>query len=142
MSLSTWFLRLAVLYLIAGVCLGIFMAASNDHSMFPVHAHLNLLGWVSLALFGLFYRAWPQAAQSRLARVHFWVYVPAHFVQMVMLAAFYRGNTAVEPALAVASILVGIAIVCFAFVVWKYTAQPRVAGGPLSSTTLPSGSVT
>jgi len=142
MSLSTWFLRLAVLYLIAGVCLGIFMAASNDHSMFPVHAHVNLLGWVSLALFGLFYRAWPQAAQSRLAKVHFWVYVPAQFVQMVLLAAFYRGNTAVEPALAVASVLVAIAIVCFAFVVWKHTGQPRLAGGPLSSTTLPSGSAT
>ena len=122
MSLSTWFLRLAVLYLIAGVSLGIFMAASHDHSMFPVHAHLNLLGWVSLSLFGLFYRAWPEAAQSKLAKVHFWVYVPAHFVQMVLLAALYRGNTAIEPALAVASILVGLAIVCFAVLVWKYTA--------------------
>ena len=60
-NMSNWFLRLAVLYLIAGVSLGLFMAASHDHSMFPVHAHLNLLGWVSLSLFGLFYRACPAA---------------------------------------------------------------------------------
>ncbi|MGZ5178865.1 MAG: hypothetical protein ACXWC6_01330 [Ramlibacter sp.] len=124
MNLSAWFLKLAVLYLIAGVGLGLFMAASHDHSMFPVHAHLNLLGWVSMGLFGLFYRAWPEAARSRLARVHFWVYVPAHFVQMVLLAALFRGNPGVEPALAVASVIVGAAIVCFAVVVWKHAEAP------------------
>jgi len=35
---------------------GIFMAASRDHSSMPAHAHLNLLGWVSLFLFGIYYR--------------------------------------------------------------------------------------
>ena len=123
LDLSAWCFRLAVLYLIAGVCLGIFMAATHDHSMFPVHAHLNLLGWVTLSLFGLFYRNWPVAAKTRLAKVHFGIYVPAHFVQMVLLAALFRGNTAVEPPLAVASVLVGIAIVCFAVVVWKHTGE-------------------
>lgn len=129
-SISQWFLRLSVLYLIAGVSLGIFMAASHDHSMFPVHAHLNLLGWVTMALFAFFYRAWPEAAASRLAKVHFWLYVPAHFVQMVSLAALFRGVTAIEPLLGAASSLVGIAILVFAFTVWKYTgaAQPQRVG--------------
>ena len=120
-NMSSWYLRLAVLYLIAGVSLGIFMAASHDHSMFPVHTHLNLLGWVSMALFGLFYRSWPGAAQTTLAKVQFWTYVPAHFVQMVALAWLYRGNAAIEPVLALASVVVGIAILCFAVVVWKHT---------------------
>ena len=65
-NMSSWYLRLAVLYLIAGVGLGIFMAASHDYVMKPVHAHLNLLGWVTMGLFGLFYRSWPGAAQSTL----------------------------------------------------------------------------
>ncbi|RYZ95964.1 MAG: cytochrome-c oxidase [Moraxellaceae bacterium] len=125
--MSQWFLRLAVLYLIAGVSLGIFMAASHDHTMHPVHAHLNLLGWVTMALFAFFYRAWPEAAASRLAKVHFWLYVPAHFVQMVSLAALFRGVTTIEPLLGAASALVGIAILLFAFTVWKYTGagQPQ-----------------
>jgi cbb3-type cytochrome oxidase subunit 1 len=121
---GNWFLRIAVLYLIAGVSMGLFMAASHDHSMFPAHAHLNLLGWVSMSLFGLFYRAYPQATLSRLATVHFWMYVPAHFVQMVLLTLLMRGVTAVEPALAVASSLVGVAILCFARVVWVATRNP------------------
>lgn len=124
MNVSAWWLKLAVLYLIAGVGLGLFMAASHDHSMFPVHAHLNLLGWVSMALFGCFYRLWPEAANSRLAKLHFWVYVPSHFLQMVLLAALFRGNAAVEPALAVVSTLVAAAIVCFAVVVWMHAQVP------------------
>ena len=120
-NMSNWFLRLAVLYLIAGVSLGLYMAGSNDHSMAPVHAHLNLLGWVSLALFGLFYRVVPAATATMLAKLHFWIYVPAHFVQMVLLAMFFRGVTAVEPALGAVSMLVGVAVVLFALVVWRNT---------------------
>jgi hypothetical protein len=119
--LSKWFLRIAVLYLVVGVSLGLFMAASHDHSMFPVHAHLNLLGWVSMTLFGLFYRCFPQAAQTTLAKVHFWIYVPSHFFQMVLLAMLFRGNTMIEPALGLVSSMVGVAILCFAVTVWKNT---------------------
>src|SRR5437899_7856127 len=96
-NISNWFIRLAVLYLIAGVLLGIVMAASQNFTMHPVHAHLNLLGWVTMALFAGFYRLWPEAAASRLAKVHFWVYVPAHFVQMVALYVLFRGVAAIEP---------------------------------------------
>ena len=127
-TIPCWFLRLAVAYLVAGVSFGIFMAASNDHSMFPVHAHINLLGWVTMSLFGLFYLAFPQAAQTRLARVHFYLYVPAHFVQMVSLFALFRGVTSIEPLLGAASSLVGVAILCFAVIVWKH-AVPVAAGG-------------
>jgi hypothetical protein len=122
-SMSNWFLRIAVLYIIAGVTLGIHMAASHDHSMHPVHAHLNLLGWVAMSLFGLFYRAIPAAAETKLAKAHFWIYVPSHFAQMVLLAMLYRGNTSVEPALGLFSILVGIGFLCFAAVVWKHTGK-------------------
>lgn len=124
-TLSNWFLRLAVLYLVVGVTLGIVMGATQDHSLYPVHAHLNLLGWVSLALFGLFYRAIPAAAGGRLARAHFWIYVPAHLVQMVLLTLLYCGLEAVEPALGLASVLVGLGILCFTVVVWQHT--PRTA---------------
>ena len=119
--MSNWFLRLAVLYLICGVSLGLYMAGSNDHSMAPVHAHFNLLGWVSMALFGLFYRLVPAATTTMLAKLHFWIYVPAHFLQMVLLALFFRGVKAVEPALGAVSMLVGVAIVLFAIVVWRNT---------------------
>lgn len=119
--MSNWFLRIAVLYLIGGISLGLYMAASGDHVMHPVHAHFNLLGFVLMTLFGLFYRAVPAAAGTKLAKAHFWIYVPAHFVQMVSLFLFYRGNAAIEPVLAISSMVVGVAILCFAVVVWQHT---------------------
>lgn len=131
--ISNWFVRLAALYLVAGVALGIVMGASHNHQMAPVHAHINLLGWVTLSLFAGFYRLWPEAAQTRLARVHFWVYVPAHFVMMVTLAALYSGMKAIEPVLALASLGVGIAIACFAVVVWRATQEPASAPVALRS---------
>jgi hypothetical protein len=121
--MSNWFLRIAMFYIIAGVALGIYMAASNNHLMHPVHAHLNLLGWVAMSLFGLFYRVIPEAAETRLAKTHFWIYVPSHFAQMVLLTLLYQGYPAVEPALGLFSILVGVAFLCFAVVVWRHTGK-------------------
>lgn len=66
-----YFLLLATILLIFGVVLGIVMGARQDFQLVPVHAHLNLAGWASLALFGLTYRAYPQLASSRIAGLHF-----------------------------------------------------------------------
>ena len=67
------FLRTAVIYVLAGMALGIFMALSDDHSQLPTHAHMNLLGWASMALYAVVYRVWPEAARSPLAAWHFWI---------------------------------------------------------------------
>lgn len=119
------FLRIAVLYLLVGVALGIAMAAGHDYRFAPVHAHLNLLGWVSMALFGLFYRAVPAAAGTKLATAHFWLHNVALPVQMVTLAMFIAGNTAVEPVLAAASLAIGAGLVCFAIALWRHTGAQR-----------------
>lgn len=66
-----YFLLLATLLLVCGAVLGIVMGAREDFQLAPVHAHLNLAGWASLALFGLTYRAYPRLAETRLALVHF-----------------------------------------------------------------------
>lgn len=82
-GLSYWFFLSATLYMLAGMFLGIAMAASHDHTLASAHAHLNLVCWVSMALFAVFYHSRPDLAQTRLARVHFgiatlgvWTMVP------------------------------------------------------------------
>ena len=65
------FLVLAALCLVAGVTMGIWMGIAHEFGLAPVHAHLNLLGWTSLALFGLTYKAYPALGRSRLAPFHF-----------------------------------------------------------------------
>lgn len=69
--IDVYFLLLATVLLICGALLGITMGMRQDFQLVPVHAHLNLAGWASLALFGLTYRAYPQLAATSLARYHF-----------------------------------------------------------------------
>ena len=61
---------------LCGMSLGIFMGVRGDFTLVPVHAHINLLGWVSLALYGLYHRgvaradnrlAWTQVACAAVA---------------------------------------------------------------------------
>jgi len=69
--IDLYFLLLATILLICGAVLGIVMGMQENFQLTPVHAHLNLAGWASLALFGLTYRAYPQLAATRLAGLHF-----------------------------------------------------------------------
>jgi hypothetical protein len=69
--IDIYFLLLATVLLLCGGGLGIKMGASEDFTLAPVHAHINLAGWASLALFGLTYRAYPQLAERRVALFHF-----------------------------------------------------------------------
>lgn len=64
------FFTAGVICALIGMAWGIQMSASGDHLMAPAHAHLNLLGWVSLAVFGIFYHLVPGAASGMLAKVH------------------------------------------------------------------------
>ncbi|MCH6266553.1 hypothetical protein [Neobacillus citreus] len=49
------FLKVASIYFTIGVLAGITMAIIHDFRLASVHAHINMLGWVSMAIFGLIY---------------------------------------------------------------------------------------
>lgn len=66
---SRAFFTIAALCGLAGMVWGSYMGASGDHSLHPAHAHLNLLGWVTLSIMGGFY-ALPGATPGTLAWVN------------------------------------------------------------------------
>lgn len=112
-QLSQWFIRTAILYLIIGMAIGIGMAIAQDHRLVGAHAHLNLLGWVSMAIFGFYYNANPHKAEWALAKIQFWVSTIALVIMIPALAALLLGNPQFEPAVAVASILALLGAVLF-----------------------------
>jgi hypothetical protein len=114
---ATW-LRIAVVYFVVGVTLGIVMGASGDHTLRPVHAHINLLGWVSMTLFGLIGHFYPATTQGRVADIQFWLYNLSVPVLLVMLTALLRGHESLEPLLAAGSVVTGIAVLLFAYQVF------------------------
>ncbi|MGA0611725.1 hypothetical protein [Caldimonas sp. KR1-144] len=92
-------LQLALVYLIVGIAIGIGMGATQDFTLRPVHAHINLLGWTTLALAGLTYGVFPALAASRLAAVQFWLHNLSLPVMMGSLAMLLLGKPQVAPAL-------------------------------------------
>jgi cbb3-type cytochrome oxidase subunit 1 len=78
-SLPFYFIAAAIVFALAGMGFGMYMAASQDHLLAGAHAHNNLLGWVMMAIFGLYYKAVP-AAVGRLANAHFWLTLVANLV--------------------------------------------------------------
>lgn len=107
-------LKLAVLYLIVGVGLGIMMGASENFTMRPVHAHINLLGWATMALAGRIYSVYPQAGESRLAKAHFWLNNVSLPVMAISLAFVLTGERGVIPVLAISEIVAAAGILVFA----------------------------
>jgi hypothetical protein len=119
-------IKAAVLYFMMGVGLGIYMGASGDHVLIPVHAHFNLLGWVSLALIGLIYRQFPVAGSSRLATVQFWLHNLGLIVAMLLLAGILRGHSGLDPVIGLASVVIGVSVVLFAINVFKNCHEDQV----------------
>jgi hypothetical protein len=107
-------LKLAVLYLVLGISVGIGMGVSQNFTLRPVHAHINLLGWTTMALAGLIYSVFPKAGASVLARVHFWLMNLALPVMMVALSLLLFGKAGIEPVLAIAEVTAATAILAFA----------------------------
>jgi hypothetical protein len=112
-------IKAAVIYFMLGIGLGIYMGASGDHLLVPVHAHFNLLGWASLALVGLIYHQFPVAGSHRLARIQFWLHNLGLLTAMALLVAILRGNSSLEPVIGVASIVIGASVVLFAINVFQ-----------------------
>lgn len=117
---SRRFMRLSVLFAMLGMGMGIFMGVSEDFTLRPVHVHVNLLGWVSCALYALVYRAVPGMAEDRLAWWHF-VSAAAGLLAMTVSFPLHLYGYAGMDALLSASFLASTAgMALFAVLVFKH----------------------
>lgn len=115
---SRLYFRTAILFLIAGICVGLHMAMSQDHSVAGAHAHINLLGWVTSAVFGGYYALNPAKAERRLALVQYGIYTTGVAVMAPALLLMLAGNSALEPLVALSSFVVLAGVLLFAFIVF------------------------
>jgi hypothetical protein len=129
MKASSLSFQAAVVLVVAGMIWGIVMAASGDHAAMPAHAHLNLLGWVSLFLFGIFYHLHPALDRSRAAMVQVWVWIVGTVILSVGVALVHTGHQIGDPIAAVASLIVLADMLLFGWLVFRRQAVDQSAGG-------------
>ena len=119
MKASILSFRAAVLLVIAGMIWGIVMGISTDHSTMPAHAHLNLLGWVSLFLFGIYYHLHPTTDRSRLASLQVWIWIVCTIVLTIGVGLVHSGHEIGDPIAAVASLVVLADTLLFGWLVFR-----------------------
>src|SRR4051794_26370366 len=129
MSISSLFFKGAVLWFVAGTSVGMQMGLSGNHNFIDTHAHLNLLGWVSSALFGCFYALHPTVAAKRWAWVHFTIYNAGLVLMLPSLYLVDAGHEWAEPVLGTGSSLTWAGVIVFAILVLKAPVLRKNAAG-------------
>jgi hypothetical protein len=122
MNVSRNFLIMGSLYLLVGITIGMYMGGSGDHTLAPAHAHINLLGFTLMTVFGLVYRVFPPMAASGLSRIHFWLHQVGALVLVVLLFLLFTGRIsedAMFPLAPIAELIVFIGTAIFAWNVFK-----------------------
>ncbi len=91
---ARWFILMSVFYLVVAAVIGIVMLNSEKAMTLKfVHSHLNLLGWVSMMIYGVGYHILPRFMgrplySKVLGDVQFW----AANIGLIMMLLFYTLN--------------------------------------------------
>lgn len=84
-------LKIAIIYFLIGICFGLYMSLFHVFSLATVHVHMNLLGWMSLAIAGIIYHLYPNLAKTASAKIHFWLHNIGLPVMMICIALAILG---------------------------------------------------
>jgi hypothetical protein len=116
MDIGRWFVITGAVLGTIGMVMGIAMGIGQDFTLAPAHAHLNLVGWVSLVLFGLAYRV-EVAKSGTLATIHYWLALAGAIIFPV---GIYFAVVRDQPAVAiVGALLTLISMLIFIINIWR-----------------------
>ena len=118
--------RISVSLGLIGIILGIVMGIRQDFVLMPAHAHLNLLGFVTMFLSALYYRVVPEAGASGLARYQAIVSVAGAVVFPIGIACvLLGGHDRFEPVVVAGALTVLLGMALFAVIVFRTCGQQR-----------------
>jgi len=123
---ATFFFATGAIFVLIGMGWGIQMSATQDHSLSAAHAHLNLIGFVVMSVYGTYYALTPSAAAARLAWIH---YALATLSVVVMIPGIVMAIREVdETAVKLGSLLVVASMALFLYTVLrKGVGRPETA---------------
>ena len=126
-KISKLFFKTAILFLVVGIAIGLKMSISGVHNVTGAHAHANLLGWVTMAIMGVYYALAPAKAEGRLAMVQYGVYTLGVLIMIPALYMLLLGNPQYEPLVAGGSLITFAGVILFAFIIFSGERQTAKA---------------
>ncbi len=133
------FIRASLAWLAVGVAIGVAMAVRPAFVAFrPAHVHANLLGFVSMMIFGVAYHVIPRFAGAplhsrRLAAAHLWVANAGLAAMVAGFALRVHAPAHGAPLLAAGAVASAAGALTFVFNLWRTLDAAVPAGGPMVS---------
>ena len=118
------FLKSALAYLGLGICFGLWMGIAPTAVIYrPAHAHLNLLGFVTMFIFGVAYHVIPRFTghplhSARLAALNWWA-SNTGLVVLVLGFMFLPWRPQARAVVALGAIVAAIGAFAFIYNVWR-----------------------
>ena len=122
-KITVWFIRCAIIYFLLAILLGIHMSMNSViYPWMPIHAHFNLLGWMSMMIYGVGYHILPRFSgkplfSDALANAQLWL----SNIGLIGMAAgwFVKSHGGTNTVLLVFSLLEALSVVFFAVNMFK-----------------------
>jgi hypothetical protein len=130
---SLAFFGAGVLCVLVGMGIGMWMGANQNFTLAPVHAHLNLLGFVALSIMGTFYALAGDRAPVRLAWVNLALSLGGVLIITPMLAQLLSGNTAIGPMMVIPEVILVAGMASFLaaiVIVWRRSGHAAAPATP------------
>ena len=110
-------------YAVFGLCVGVYMGASQNHGEFVAHAHILLIGFVLSFIYGLIHKLWINAENSAVATWQFYLHQLSALVISIGLLLFYGGlfQQALEPILGASSVGVLVSALMMVYLIFRFS---------------------
>ena len=130
------FLKASIAWLAAGVTLGVAMAVYPPLIILrPAHAHMNLLGFVTMMIYGVAYHVVPrftghQLHSRRIAGVQWWL---ANIGLLLMVIGFCLQPHGIAGAILILStggVIAALGAYCFVYNIWRTIDGQKASKAP------------
>jgi surface polysaccharide O-acyltransferase-like enzyme len=118
-------------YAVAGMVLGIYMAASENHGQLVTHAHILMVGFVLSFVYGLIHRLWLHEPGRGIANLQFVLHQLAAITLSAGLFLLYGGLVAEQKLIAIlglGSVCVLLGMLLMLYMAVRFGSPRAVAG--------------
>lgn len=134
-KITVWFIRFAIIYFLLAILLGLHMSVAGPvYPWMPIHTHFNLLGWMSMMIYGVGYHILPRFSgkplfSDALATAQLWL---SNIGLLGMAAGWWvRNESGSSTVLVIFALIEALSIVFFAINMLKtIKAAPAPAPAP------------
>ncbi len=89
---SKWLMRISAVYALIGAMLGSDIAGRKDYAMVPGHAHILVVGWLTLFAYGIFYYLFREIGMKKTAVLQAWTSIIGGGLMPISMLIYYKSE--------------------------------------------------